>query len=69
MGYLEIFEMNENGAGWTALDKLGFGDVVELGMSLSIGEIKNLCHICLAEIGKGNSCETHRNAKGSMYLP
>lgn len=69
MAKVEIFEMSELGAGWTDVQNLAVGDKVELEMALAFGEIQNACHICLTPIGRGNACETHRLAKGSIYLP
>lgn len=69
MSKMKIFLMDENGAGWASVDSLSVGDKVELEMAMAFGEIQNACHICLTPIGKGNACETHRLAKGSIYLP
>lgn len=69
MSNIEIFEANENGAGWVSADTLSVGDEVEIEMALAFGEIQNACHICFKPIGRGNCCEEHRNARGSIYLP
>lgn len=70
MGYVEFFEMTPEGAGWKDLSELSFADSVELELSLMTERPKVLCWKCLAPIpsGTGNSCATHKDLKGSMYL-
>jgi len=66
MGYIEIFEMNENGAGFKALEEISFGDAVEIELALATpNAVQIACVICFTPIarGNGNTCETHKGMK------
>ena len=69
MGYLEIFEMNENGAGWVSLENASASTKLDLELAmLTKAEMKMLCFVCHKEIAKGNVCVNHKNTKGGIYL-
>jgi len=55
MGYLEVFEMNSNGAGWVDVNELPIGDVMELEIELatSAPAVQLLCVSCLVPIPSG----------------
>lgn len=55
MGYLEVFEMNSNGAGWVDVNELPIGDVMELEIELatSTPTVQLLCAMCLVPIPSG----------------
>lgn len=64
MGYIEFFDVNENGAGWKNLDEMKFSDKVELGLALSTpNAIQVACVVCYTVIpnGTGNKCTTHKS--------
>lgn len=66
MGYIEIFEMNENGAGFTNIDEMSFGDKVELELALTTpNAVQVACVICFTAIpsGTGNTCTPHKGMK------
>ncbi len=70
MGYIEVFEMNEQGAGWVALDKASTSTKIDLEWAMmNKPVIRNICIACGHEIGRGNVCENHQNVKGAFYLP
>ena len=69
MSYLEIFEMNENGAGWVSLENASTSTKLDLELALlTKAEMKMLCFVCHKEIAKGNVCENHKNVKGAIYF-
>ena len=69
MGSLEIFRINENGAGWVSLENATTSEKLDLELAiLTKAEMKMLCFVCHKEIAKGNVCVNHKNAKGGIYL-
>lgn len=63
MGYIQFFEMDNDGAGFKSLDEISFGDAVELELALATpNAIQVACVICFCPIpsGTGNTCETHK---------
>ena len=67
MGYIEIFEMDENGAGWKNLDDLSFSDKVELELAVTTSnQITACCFTCLkviTDLSNGYFCEEHKKNK------
>lgn len=66
MADLEIFVMNEDGAGWVTLDKLSQDEKIDLELAvMTNAETKVLCYVCLVEIpsGTGNACAKHKENK------
>ena len=69
MGSLEIFRINENGAGWVSLENATTSEKLDLELAiLTKAEMKMLCFVCHKEIAKGNVCENHKNVKGAIYF-
>jgi hypothetical protein len=69
MGYIEIFEMNENGAGWVSLENASADTKLDLELAiLTKSEMKMLCFKCHVEIPRGNVCVNHKNVKGAIYF-
>ena len=69
MGYLEVFEMNENGAGWVSLEDASTSTKLDLELAiLTNAEMQMQCFKCHTPIPKGNVCVNHKNVKGGMYL-
>ena len=66
MGYIEIFEMNENGAGFKSLEEISFGDAIEIELALATpSAVQIACVICFTPIpqGTGNTCTPHKGMK------
>jgi hypothetical protein len=67
MSKLEFFEMSESGAGWTDINELPIGDVIEIEIALSQKPaVQLLCGVCLVSIPSGTgftTCEKHRRKK------
>jgi len=69
MANLEIFEINENGAGWVSLENATTSEKLDLELAiLTKAEMKMLCFVCHKEIAKGNVCVNHKNVKGAIYF-
>ena len=69
MGSLEIFRINENGAGWVSLENATTSEKLDLELAiLTKAEMKMLCFVCHKEIAKGNVCVNHKNMKGAIYF-
>lgn len=69
MGSLEIFRINENGAGWVSLENATNSELLDLELAIvTKAEMKMLCFVCHKEIAKGNVCVNHKNNKGAIYF-
>lgn len=69
MGYIEIFEMNNEGAGWVSLENASVETKIDLEWAIiNKAEMKMLCFKCHTPIPKGNVCFNHKDVKGGIYL-
>jgi len=69
MGYLEIFEMNSNGAGWVSLENASADTKLDLELAIiTNAPMQMLCFKCHTPIPKGNVCVNHKNVKGAIYF-
>ncbi len=69
MGYIEVFEMNDKGAGWVSLDEASTSTKIDLEWAvMNKPVIRNLCFVCHTEINRGNVCVNHKNVKGAFFL-
>ena len=69
MSTLEIFEMNNSGAGWVSLENASASTKLDLELALiTKAEMKMLCFVCHKEIAKGNVCVNHKDVKGAIYF-
>ena len=69
MGYLEIFEMNSEGAGWVSLENASADTKLDLELAiLTDAPMQMLCFKCHTPIPRGNVCVNHKNVKGGIYL-
>jgi len=69
MGYIEIFDINENGAGWTPLENAPTSTLIDLEWAIA-NKAKStmLCFVCHVEIPRGNVCVNHKSVKGAIYF-
>jgi len=66
---IEIFRLNENGAGWVSLKNATDSELLDLELAvLTKAEVKMLCFKCHVEIPRGNVCVNHKDVKGAIYL-
>jgi hypothetical protein len=69
MGYLEVFEMNSNGAGWVSLENASADTKLDLELAiLTNAPMQMLCFKCHTPIPKGNVCVAHKNVRGAIYF-
>ena len=69
MGYMEIFRLNENGAGWVSLENATNSELLDLELAIvTKAEVKMLCFKCHVEIPRGNVCVNHKNVRGAIYF-
>ena len=66
---IEIFRLNENGAGWVSLENATNSELLDLELAIvTKAEMKMLCFVCHKEIAKGNVCVNHKNVRGAVYF-
>jgi hypothetical protein len=68
MANLEIFRINENGAGWVDFSEATKDEQMNIELGLMTKQFTMLCFVCHKEIAKGNVCENHKNVKGAIYF-
>jgi hypothetical protein len=69
MGYLEIFEMNSEGAGWVSLENASADTKLDLELAiLTNAPMQMLCFKCHTPIPKGNVCVKHKDVRGAIYF-
>lgn len=66
---LEIFRLNENGAGWVDFSEATASEKLDLELAiLTNAEIKMHCFKCHVEIPRGNVCVNHKDVRGAVYF-
>ena len=66
---LEIFEMNNSGAGWVSLENASADTKLDLELAIvTNAPMQMLCFKCHTPIPRGNVCVNHKNVKGGIYL-
>ena len=68
MSKLEIFRINENGAGWVDFSEATSDEKINVELGLITNQVKMLCFVCHKEINRGNVCENHKSVKGAIYF-
>ena len=69
MADLEIFRIDENGAGWVSLENATDSEKLDLELALlTKAKWEMLCFVCHTNIPKGNVCVNHKNVKGGIYF-
>jgi hypothetical protein len=68
MANLEIFRINENGAGWVDFSEATSDEKLNVELGLITNQVKMLCFVCHIEISRGNVCVNHKTARGAVYL-
>ena len=66
---LEIFRIDENGAGWVSLENATISEKLDLELAIvTNAPMQMLCFKCHTPIPRGNVCVNHKNVKGGIYL-
>jgi len=68
MANLEIFRLDENGAGWVDFSEATSDEKLNIELGLITNQVKMLCFVCHVEISRGNVCANHKTARGAVYL-
>lgn len=66
---LEIFRMNNEGAGWVSIDEATTSELLDLELAVvTSAPVQMMCFKCHTPIPRGNVCATHKGVKGGIYL-
>jgi hypothetical protein len=66
---IEIFRMNENGAGWVSFDEATSEELLDLELAIvTNAPVQLQCISCHTPIPRGNVCVNHQNVKGAVYF-
>ena len=69
MSSLEIFRIDENGAGWVSLENATTSEKLDLELAIiTNAPMQMLCFKCHTPIPRGNVCVNHKNVKGAIYF-
>ena len=69
MSTVEIFRLDEQGAGWVSLEDATTAELLDLELAVTFNApMQMLCFKCHIPISKGNVCVNHKNVKGGIYL-
>jgi hypothetical protein len=69
MSNLEIFRLDEQGAGWVSLEDATTSELLDLELAITFNApMQMLCFKCHTPIPKGNVCVNHKNVKGAIYF-
>jgi hypothetical protein len=69
MSSLEIFRLDEQGAGWVSLEDATTAELLDLELAITFNApMQMLCFKCHTPIPKGNVCVTHKDVKGGIYF-
>ena len=68
MSNLEIFRIDENGAGWVDFSEATNDEKMNIELGLMTKQFSMLCFVCHIEIPRGNVCVNHKNSKGAIYF-
>jgi hypothetical protein len=66
---IEIFRLNEQGAGWVSLEDATTAELIDLELAVTFNApMQMLCFKCHTPIPKGNVCVNHKSVKGAIYF-
>jgi hypothetical protein len=69
MSTVEIFRLDEQGAGWVSLEDATTAELLDLELAITFNApMQMLCFKCHTPIPKGNVCVNHKNVKGGIYF-
>ena len=69
MSSLEIFRLDEQGAGWVSLEDATTAELLDLELAIAFNApMQMLCFKCHTPIPKGNVCVNHKDVKGGIYF-
>jgi hypothetical protein len=65
---LEMFRIDENGAGWVDFSEITQSEKLDLELGLLTNQMQMLCFKCHKPIPRGNVCVNHKDVKGAIYF-
>jgi hypothetical protein len=65
---IEIFRLDENGAGWVDFDSATADEKLNIELGILTNQVKMLCFVCHIEISRGNVCVNHKEVRGAVYF-
>ena len=65
---LEIFRINEQGAGWVDFSDATADEKLNVEIGILTNSFQMNCFVCHIGIPKGNVCVNHKNVKGAIYF-
>ena len=65
---IEIFRIDENGAGWVDFSTATKDEQMNIELGLMTKQFQMLCFVCHKGIERGNVCVNHKNVKGAVYF-
>lgn len=65
---IEIFRLDENGAGWVDFDSATADEKLNIELGLLTKQVTLHCFKCHVEIPRGNVCVNHKDVKGGIYF-
>lgn len=65
---IEIFRLDENGAGWVDFDSATADEKLNIELGILTNQVKMLCFVCHIEIPRGNVCVNHKEVRGAVYF-
>jgi hypothetical protein len=66
---MEIFRLDEQGAGWVDIESATTAELLDLELAIiTKAPMQMLCFKCHTPIPKGNVCVNHKNVKGAIYF-
>ena len=68
MSNLEIFRINENGAGWVDFSDATADEKLNVEIGILTNDFQMNCYWCHKPIPRGNACVNHKNNKGAIFL-
>jgi hypothetical protein len=69
MSNMEIFRLDEQGAGWVDIESATTAELLDLELAIiTKAPMQMLCFKCHTPIPKGNVCVNHKNVKGAIYF-
>jgi hypothetical protein len=69
MSQLEIFRIDNDGAGWVPLSEATTSELLDLELAITFNApMQMLCFVCHTPIPRGNVCLNHKSVKGAIYL-
>ncbi len=68
MATMEIFRINNEGAGWVPLSEATASEKLDIELGILTNQVTMHCFKCHVVIPRGNVCVNHKDVKGAIYF-